>query len=666
MITHRFANKDPQDMLNKAGNNSTVDLGHVFVSKPLSINGKSGLTIKGTIVGGLPTHEWQPLDSNDPLYSRIPAGARANVWTTTATIPGTNPFKSVSALQWGNSGNARTNDLWPTLIWDNKAMVLARSPGYETGGTAGTSTTLNYTGTRPESYASVTGLCVVGYFSYVWAPELRTVSGINPTTNVLTCSSTTYDVHLSNPRFFYANVPEELDSEGEYYIDRYGLGQYGRIYFIAPGLVDPNTAPSYISTSQGWSSAGPLLTLDSCDNIDFQCNIIGGLNKGLKVIAGNDFNLHDFTVSGCGRTPIDVQGDNLIFDNITVETCMDMDMHIQAGNLKTLTPGNVLITNCSFLNSAILGVYGSGACMLSGCGYEVANCLFQDTFGGSLRFSGAKILVRDCEFNNVATHIQDMAAVYWGRNPSWIDIDIRNCTFNNINNGLNPDIDNTNTGEFTACIYADDGAGNASISDCVFNCTDRGIHTNGGRNIHVSDPEFNNCFIAWRYDGALTTWAYEKATIANKSDSSTKLICNQSGFVAGSSTTMQIANLTESLPAGADVYFQSEDILLTLTASVNSGASSLSVSADTPTPGSISNGSEGLTGGEWRYTTQLHSSAIDSTIYVNTEPALDVYFSGAIDEYRLPDGSSISNAAYNNCDYQVVRTNFGTAVFKET
>jgi len=660
-----YTRRDPQDILNHASNNSVIDFGHTFVSKPLVLSNKSGITIKGTIVGGVPTHEWQPLDASDPLYSRIPESVRAHVWTTTASIPGDTPFKSISAQQWGNSTNTRTSNVWPTLIWNNKAMILARSPGYESSGSTGTSTTLNYTGTRPESYASIVGLCVVGFFSYGWAPELRTVSGINPSTNVLTCSSTTYNVHLSNPRFFYANVPEELDEEGEYYIDRNGLGQYGRIYFIAPGLVDPNTAPSYVSTSHGWPTSGALLTLSSCTDLDFQCNIIGGVNKGLKVVSGNEMNFHDFVVAGMGRAALDIDGNNLIFDNMTVETCMDMDMYIQAGNLKTLTSGNVQINNCSFLNSTILGLYGSGACLLSGCGYDVTNCLFKDAFGQSLRFAGSSINVNDCEFNNVVSHMQDCAAVYWGRNPIWSDINLNNCVFNNINNGINPGVDNTNTGEFTACVYMDDGAGNGNVNNCTFNSSDRGIHTNGGRNIHVLNPTFNDCFIAWKYDGALTTWGYERATLVNKSVSSTAFTCNQSGFVAGVSTTMSITGLTEALTVNSDVYFPSENILLTLSASASIGATTLSFYTSTPTTGSISNGSTGYTGGEWQYTTQLHSSSIDSAIHIASEPALAVYFSGANDEYRLPDGSSITNADYNNCDNQVVRTNFGAATFTE-
>jgi hypothetical protein len=211
----------------------------------------------------------------------------------------------------------------------------------------------------------------------------------------------------------------------------------------------------------------------------------------------------------------------------------------------------------------------------------------------------------------------------------------------------------------------DDGAGNANVNNCVFNSTDRGIHTNGGRNIHVLQPVFNDCFIAWRYDGSLTTWAWELATLFDKSVSSTPFTCNQSGFVAGTSTTMAITGLTESLSANSDVYFKDEDILLTLSANASIGASSLSFYTSTPTPGSIANGSIGYTGGEWQYTTQLHSSSIDSAIHIAAEPALAVYFSGSLDEYRFPDGSSITGADYNNCDNQVVRTNFGSATFTE-
>lgn len=667
MTYPQFSNQDPQDILDKVGNNSIVDLGHVFATKPLTLSNKSNVTIRGTIVGGVPTHEWQPLSPSDPLYSRIPVAARDNVWTTTAPIPGVNPFGTVTALPWGSSGNTRTDNLWPTLIWGNKAMTLARSPGYESSGSAGTLTTIKYTGTRPESYASLTGLCVTGYFGYVYAAEMRTVSGINTGLKELTCSnSSAGSVSLSNQRYFYSNVPEELDEPGEYYIDRYGLGVYGRIYFIPPGLVDPNTKPSYVSTAQGWTTPGPLLTLTSCTDVDFQCNLIGGVNKGLRTTLSNDMYLHDFTVSGMGRAGVDVWGDDLLFENMTIQTCIDQDMYLRTGDIKTFAKGNAVVRNCSFLNSAILNVYGSGALMLYGCGHEIDNCLFKDNYGQSLMFIGADKNIHDCEFNNVCTHMEDAGAIYWGRDPSMIEINIENCVFNNINNNMNPVHTTPNTVQWTACIHMDDGVGHATINNCTFNSTDRGINSNGGRYISVTNSTFNNCYVAWKYDGALTAWAYSNATIAQKSVASTTFTCNQSGFVAGSSTTMAITGLAQNLPSGTDVYFPSENIILELTAAANIGATSLTVMAYSSSPGPIANGSIGYTGGSWRTTTRVHPSIINRAAYLAAEPRLEVYWDSSIDTYRQPDGSSMHNATYNNCTHQVVRVNSGTSTFTET
>lgn len=583
MKSYFSSSDDIQDMLNRASNNSVLDFGVTIVNTPLVLSGKTNITLKGTLIGGIPTHEWTPISPSDPLYSRFPAGTRDNIWTTTAPMPGPNPFGTVGAIQWGNAF-VRNVSKFPTLIWDGEAMTLARSPDYETGGVAGSTTTLIYQGTRPDGYASVSGLAVVGYFSYSWAPEMRSVSGINTGTKTLTCSSSTYGAVLANTRFFYTNVPEELDSPGEYFIDRLHLGVYGRVYFIPPGLVDPNTKPSYITKV----NSAPLLTVSSCNELISEANLIGSTHGGLWVSSSNDILVQDCKVSGMGSTAINLSGNNVSVDNVNVTSTQDIGLYIASGNRYNFSPiSTTSVTNCDFNNNSILGIHDTSALVLSGAGFDVNNCTFNESTGSSIRFFGNDVLIDNCTFTNVLKATRDSGVIYWGRNPSYAGIEIKNCVLN-YNNLLTPynnaltlsQNDAARAGFFAAGIYADDGSGSAYIENCTFNSDDRGIYMNGGRNVNVVNPIFNNCHQPWYYFGALTTpdvFGYSLGSLVGKASTLKRVVCNAAITPTGSPQSMSVLPLAENIASGSPIFFGHSYTGLKAAAAALAGATSISV-----------------------------------------------------------------------------------------
>jgi hypothetical protein len=573
-----------QDMLNRVSDNSTIDFGITVVQKPLTISNKTNIKLQGTLIGGIPTHEWTPLSPSDPLYSRFPEAARDDIWTTTAPMPGVNPFGSVSAIQWGNAF-IRNTAKFPTLIWNGEAMILARSEGYEVGGPAAvSSTTLRYDDTRPETYASLSGLAVVGYFTHPWTPELRTVSAINTGTKTLTCSATTYSGAMANPRFFYTNVPEELDNPGEYFIDRLHLGVYGRVYFIPPNGVDPNTKPSYISSV----STGPLLTATSCNELTLEANLIGCRHGGLWTVSSNDILVQNCKVSGMGTTALNLIGHNIAVDNINVTSNQDVGLYITSGNRYDFSTSSLTsVTNCDFENNAILGVHDTSTLVLAGAGFEVQNCNFSESSGSSIRFLGNDVLVESCTFTDVMKATRDNGVIYWGRNPTYAGIHIKDCVLN-YNNLLTPYDDNLTleqndtirSSTFAAGIYADDGAGSAIIENCVFNSDDRGIYMNGGRNVVAINPVFNGCHQPWYYLGALTSpdvFGYNRGAITNKASKLIRVVCNATVTPTGSPQNMSVLPLDDDIAEGSPIYFNHSSTGVRVAADALAGATTVSI-----------------------------------------------------------------------------------------
>jgi parallel beta-helix repeat protein len=678
-----------QNIFNRAKNGDVIDFGLRVVQNPLYISNKNNLTLRGTLIGGVSTTEWTPLQTNDPLYSRIRTNRQ--VWTATARLPGANPFGTVGAMAWGNAIFKRDTNLFPMLLWNNKLMTLANSKaitsnnltGYGTGGaSSGSTTLLNYADETVETYANIVGLCVNGYFNETWVSEMRSVSAINTSINQLTCSPTSYSTpQFTNARFYYVNIIEELTNNGEYYIDRHGaaggLGVYGRIYFIPPDNVDPNDFPSYVTYS---SSANPLITASNCNDMIFEVNMYGGQNGGLWTTTNanpaqkcDGLTVRNCVASGMSRLPFNLKGSNITVDNVSIDSSMDTNIFLESGELKELINGNSSITNCKFTNTTPMDINNTGGVNLKGCGITIADSLFKVGSGCALRFEGCNITCLNNEFDTVMTTLQDGAAIYWGRNPSWHNILIKDCVFKNMRNGFNTGVFNGNSGKFTACIYADDGAGNAIIDNCVFGNLDRGIHMNGGRNLSLRNCTFNNCMIAWRIDGALMTWGRWAANYHPMTPSADlkNITCNQSVYTAGAGGTITILPLP-SLPASgpanldafSEIFFTNEDKIISNWQTANAGATTLQVSTTTQTPGPIFLNSVGKSGGTWGYTSKFHSSAINIAKYLIAEPKLAVYFPGAaLNDYRNPAWNEAIDCTFNACNYEILLSNMGTATF---
>ena len=70
-----------------------------------------------------------------------------------------------------------------------------------------------------------------GYWDTDWADEFDNVSSIDTTNHIAHITSPASQLgYAANQRFYFLNVLEELDSPGEYYIDRVN----GLLYFWPP------------------------------------------------------------------------------------------------------------------------------------------------------------------------------------------------------------------------------------------------------------------------------------------------------------------------------------------------------------------------------------------------------------------------------------------------
>ena len=183
------------------------------------------------IAGGMSVTGFQAV--TDPIIlARLTSAARTNVLVANLAAQGITNIIPLARhgfnLWWNWSGQ---NELyfkdqpmqlarWPNTNWLN--ITSSPSPGANSFG---------YTGSNPSTWASLDDVWVQGYWDSDWADEFDNVSSIDTTSHIVHITSPASQLgYAANQRFYFLNVLEELDSPGEYYIDRVN----GLLYFWPP------------------------------------------------------------------------------------------------------------------------------------------------------------------------------------------------------------------------------------------------------------------------------------------------------------------------------------------------------------------------------------------------------------------------------------------------
>ena len=212
------------------------------------------------IVGGINVTGFKSV--TDPtILARLTPSAQSNVLVANLTAQGVTNIIPLArhgmGLWWGWKGQNELffNDQpmqlarWPNTNW----LTIASSPPPGTN-------YFGYSGTNPSTWSSVNDVWVDGYWSADWADECDSVSAIDTTNQIVRVRPPASQLgYAANHRFYFLNVLEELDSPGEYYIDR----RQGLLYFWPPNSV--SSGNPFLSTS-GWGGVinnGGLINLYS-------------------------------------------------------------------------------------------------------------------------------------------------------------------------------------------------------------------------------------------------------------------------------------------------------------------------------------------------------------------------------------------------------------------
>jgi hypothetical protein len=392
-------------------------------------------------------------------------------------VPGPELFfndKRMELAHWPNTG-------WATI----KRIIDSGSTPSESDSTRRPGT-FEYAGDRPAHWRATAGVWLQGYWCYDWYDQVIKIDKIDPQAHTITLAAPhVYGLHQGNPsprRYRAINLLEELDTPGEFYIDRAA----NLLYFWPPS--DLTKAQVIISTLDA-----PIITLQGASFITLRnLTVACGLRDGIEVRNGASCAIEACEVCNMREMGISIVGGQLH----RVEACDIHDtgtggLRLEGGDRKTLTSAGHQAVNNHIWRFSMQQRTGAYALTFGGVGNYAAHNLIHDAPHQAIAISGNDHIFEYNEIYNICTESDDCGALYKGRNPS--------CRGNQIRFNYWHDIGRI-SGHGSAAIYFDDGDGGDTVFGNIFyRCGDPGkgsfgtVFSHGGHDNRAENNIFIEC-----------------------------------------------------------------------------------------------------------------------------------------------------------------------------
>lgn len=419
----------------------------------------------------------KPTESGDPLYHRLPFPERTLVTDLSPfgpDLPG-----GYGSAYAGNDPLSQNSDV--ELFVNENALSPARYPnnGYVKveGEPEKSSMTFGYSDPRPERWESTEGVRLHGYFYFDWADASVALGKLDTENKTLTLGEKIHYGIRQGHRYYFYNIPEELDIPGEWYLDP----KTGRAYFIAPDnasdirvvtakhrLLEINEASNitFRGLSFGYTRA-TALGITGGENLMFEDCMI--FNTGFRAVEIGHSKNNPFGVIGRG-------GKNHVFKRCRICNTGFGGFDIRAGDRNTLEPTNIRIENCDIYNCSRTGKTYCFGIRLNAVGASVSRCKLHNAPHSVLFFSGNDNTIEYNEIYDVLRESDDASAFYTGRDYTSQGHVIRYNYFHDM-------ASDADTGIGIFGVYADDNSANITFYGNIFLNVQSACLLHGGHDI---------------------------------------------------------------------------------------------------------------------------------------------------------------------------------------
>ncbi len=392
----------------------------------------------------------------------------------------------------------RTAQALPELFFNGERMTLARWPneGWATIDTVVESGAapwrkhasdalgvFTYTGDGPSRWADVDDVWVEGYWCFDWASETIRVASVDPANRAIHLAKPhVYGLGSGNPaprRFRAVNLLEELDSAGEYFIDRKAQA----LYFWPPApLEGARVTLSLLSK--------PLIALDDVSHVSFSGLVLQDCAGTAMTVNGGSH----VRIAGCEIRNAGLQG--IVVDGGSHHVIQSCDIHhngtggiqIAGGDRKTLTPSGHRVVNNHIYRVSERMRTAAYNLRVNGVGVYVAHNEINDAPHQAIGWAGNDHIFELNDVHHVSMNSDDCGAFYMGRDPSHRGSIIRHNYWHHIGSEM---------AHGSCAIYFDDGDGGQVVTGNVFYKASGGnfgaVFNHGGHDNQVTNNIFIEC-----------------------------------------------------------------------------------------------------------------------------------------------------------------------------
>ncbi len=457
------------------------------------------------LTGGLPLTGFQPV--TDPaVVKRINPTARSHVLQVDLNAAGVTDLGQVAGKRRAELFfNQRSQPLsrYPNNGWLRIASVPQEGelkfagdfrnggPAYLDGQIAGKHYgRFTYSGDRPKGWKPSRDLWVHGYWVYDWSDQYHRVKKLD-TTKKEVWPEPPYHFYgyQKNARYYFLNVLEEIDTPGEWYLDR----KNGLLYFWPPSAV----ARAQISFPL---LGEPMVLMKNAPFVEWRGFVFEASRGGGVWITGG----HHDVIAGCtfrnlGDTAIECkQGTDHKIQSCDLFELGAGGIVIDAGDRKTLSAGNCVVENCHIHDIGRVRPAYHPAIRLDGVGNRVSHCDIHDTPHQGLGYEGNDHVIEYCEFSRTGYDTGDIGAISTAFDWTYRGNVIRYCYFHDIHSPPR-----THVGSMT--VYLDLPVGGLHLYGNVFHDMQRAFFTNSGRDITIENNLFVDCHPSVQFN----TWMRE-------------------------------------------------------------------------------------------------------------------------------------------------------------
>ncbi|MFA6470691.1 MAG: right-handed parallel beta-helix repeat-containing protein [Candidatus Latescibacterota bacterium] len=498
----------------------TVEIrGGVYeLSKPFELTAEDSGTEKSPIIyrackgetprfiGGRVVTGWKK--AADPaIMNRLDESACANVWQVDLKASGITDLEGI--------GKAETYQSDPglELFFQDKPMTLSRYPNsgyititsaFDSSGTGKTGTITSpdgrFTGDdpHPARWAAEKGIWLHGFWVYDWADQRIPLGSIDPAARTLSFGKT---CTVRTGQWFYAeNVLPELDSPGEWYLDR----DTSILYFWPPAPLSSGKAVV--------SVVRDLFRLDDVSNVSFRGLVIeDGRGSAIVVKGGKNVRIAACTIRNMGNWAVRINGGTRHgVTGCDIYQTGQGGIHLEGGDRKTLTPAGHYADNNYIHHTARWDPVYQQAIALFGVGNSATHNLIANVPHVAIGFSGNDQTIEYNEIKSAVSQSNDAGAVYTSPPDETWSMRGHKIRYNYLH-----DIHGfKNKGCFG--VYLDDCFSSADISGNIFYDVATPILIGGGRDNMMTNNMFINCGKAFHIDARGLGWAKGVGSFATK------------------------------------------------------------------------------------------------------------------------------------------------------